>query len=156
MFSNKHYAQAMVAFKQAGSTQEANICYAFLLRESAREVPDNQVKERIDAFIKAGEAFSTCIEESKPHQSRQRLAYNANAAECFVQGHRFKEAGSCFVHAEQYSKAAHAFRQGGHFDEMAWVLEEYRDQIEANLYAQLTKIAQMNYFKVGKLPTMGG
>jgi hypothetical protein len=81
------------------------------------------------------------------------LAYYANAAECFVQGRRLKEAGGCFVRAEQYSKAARNYQEGGHFNEMVEVLEEHAHQIEANLLAQLTKVAQMNYFKVSKLLT---
>lgn len=64
-----------------------------------------------------------------------------------------KEAGDCFVRAEQYSRAARVYREGGHFDEMVEVLEEHSNQIEAKLLAQLTKIAQMNYFKVGKPST---
>lgn len=79
------------------------------------------------------------------------MAYYANAGECFVQGRRLEEAGGCFVHAEQYSKAARAYREGGHFDEMVEVLKGHGDQIEADLLAQLTKVAQMNYFKVGDL-----
>jgi hypothetical protein len=153
MFTNKRYAQALIAFHRAGRTREVAICHAFLLRENARAIPDDQVKERVDAFIGAGEAFSTCADESLSHQGRERLAYYANAAECFVQGRRLKEAGSCFVHAEQYSKAARVYREGGHFDDMAKVLEEHGSQIEADLLAQLTKVAQMNYFKVGEPST---
>jgi len=150
MFTNKRYAQAVVAFQRAGRSREAAICDAFLLRENARAVPEDRVRERASAFTEAGEAFSTRANESLPHQRRERLVYYVNAAECFVQGRRLKEAGSCFVHAERYSKAACAYREGGHFDEMVEVLEGHADQIEAKLLAQLTKVAQMNYFKVGK------
>jgi len=153
MFTNKHYAQAMVAFNQTGETRKADICYAFLLREDARAVPDDQVKERADAFTKAGEAFSTCANEPQS-QRKERVAYYANAGECFVQGHRFREAGSCFVDAGKYTKAACAYREGGHFDEMVEVLEEHADQIEAKLLAKLTKVAKMNYFKVSKPSTI--
>ena len=155
MFTNKNYSQAIVAFKHAGRTREVGICHAFLLRENARGVPDYWAWERADTFTKAGEAFSTCAKGSQPHQKRERLAYYANAAECFVQGYKFKEAGSCFVYAEQYSRAASAYQEGGYFGEMVGVLEEYEDQIEANLHAQLTKVAQMNYSKVGKLSIIG-
>jgi len=150
MFASKRYAQAVVAFQRARKPREAMICRAFLLREDARAVPDDQMRERAEAFTEAGETFSTCASESQPHQRKERLAYYANAAECFLQGHRLKEAGGCFVHAENYSKAACAYREGGHFDEMVEVLEGHADQIDAKLLAQLTKVAQMNYFKVGK------
>lgn len=150
MFTNKRYAQAQVAFQRAGKIREVVICHAFLLRETARVVPDNQVRERVHAFIEAGEAFSACANESLPHRRRERLAYYANAAECFVQGRRFKEAGGCFVHAEQYSKAAGTYRQGGYFDEMVELFEGHGHQIGADLLAQLKKVIQMNYFKVGK------
>lgn len=159
MFANKRYAQAMVAFNRAGKasgkprTREVAICHAFLLREDARAVPDDQVIEREDAFTKAGEKFSACANESLPHQKREKLVYYANAAECFVQVRKFREAGVCFVGAEQYSKAARAYREGGHFDEMVEVLEEHGHGIEANLRTQLTKVAQMNYFKVSKPST---
>lgn len=113
------------------------------------------MKERADAFTEAAEAFSTCANESLPHQRRERLAYYTNAAECFVQGRKLMEAGDCFVHAEQYSRAARVYREGGHFDEMVEVLEEHADKIEPNIVAQLKKIAQMNYFKVSKPLTMG-
>ena len=148
MFTNKRYAQALVAFQRAGRAREVAICHAFLLRENARAVPDDQVRDREDAFAEAGEAFSACANESQPQQRRERLAYYTNAAECFVQGRKTKEAGGCFVHAEMYSKAARAYREGGHFDEMVEVLEGHADQIEPNLLVQLTKVAQMNYFKV--------
>ena len=155
MFTNKRYAQALVAFQRAGRTREVEICHAFLLRENARAVPDDQVKDRVGAFNEAAEAFSACAKASLPHQMRERLAYYTNAAECFVQGRMLGKAGGCFVHAEQYSKAARVYREGGYFDEMVEVLEEHSQQIEPNLLAQLTKIAQMNYFKVGKPRTTG-
>ena len=155
MFTNKRYAQALVSFQRAGRNREVAICHAFLLRENARGLPDDQVKDRVDAFNEAGQAFSTCAEASLPHQTRERLAYYSNAAECFVQGRMLKEAGCCFVHAEQYSKAARIYREGGHFDEMVEVLDEHSHQIEANLLAQLTKVAQMHYFKVGKSSITG-
>ena len=150
MFTSKRYAQAVVAFQRAEKPREAMICRAFLLRENARAVPDDRVRERAKAFTEAGETFSTCANETQPHRRKERLAYYTNAAECFVQGRRLKEAGSCFVHAERYSKAACAYREGGHFDEMVEVIEGNADQIEAKLLAQLKKVAQMNYFKVGK------
>jgi len=153
MFTNKRYAQALVAFQRAGKNREVAICHAFLLRENARAVPDDQVRERADAFTEAGEKFSTCAEESQLQQRREKLVYYTNAAECFVQGRRLMEAGGCFVRAEQYSKAARVYREGGHFDEMVEVLEEHGHQIEANLVAQLKKVAQMNYFKVSKPST---
>ena len=118
-------------------------------------VPDDQARKRADAFTEAGEAFSICANESLPHQERQRLIYYTNAAKCFVQGSKLKEAGGCFVRAEQYSKAARAYREGGYFDEMVQVLKEYEHQIEADTFAQLVKVAQMNYFKVGEPPTTG-
>ena len=150
MFINKRYAQALVAFQRAGKTRQVTICHAFLLRESARTVPDDQVRERADAFAEAGEAFSTCANESPPHKGRERPVYYANAAECFVQGRRLKEAGSCFVQAEKYSEAARVYREGGYFDEMVEVLEKHGHQIEPKLLAQLKKVAQMNYFKVSE------
>lgn len=148
MFTNKRYEQALVAFHRAGRTREVAICRAFLLRENARGIPDDQVKERADAFSEAGEAFSTCARESLPDRERERLAYYSNAAECFSQGGRLKEAGDCFVRVEKYSKAARAYREGGHFDEMVEVLEGHGDQIEHGLLARLKKVAQTNYFKV--------
>lgn len=150
MFTNKRYAQALVAFQRAGRSREVSICRAFLLRENAGAVPDDQVKERAEAFGQAGEAFATCARESPLDKKRERLAYYTNAAECFTQGNRWKEAGDCFVHVELYSKAARAYREGAHFDEMVEVLEQYGQKIEAGLHAKLTKVAQMNYFKVSK------
>ena len=152
MFASKRYAQAQVAFQRAGRFREVAICGAFLLRENARAVPDDQVRERENAFIEAGVAFSTCATKSLPRQRREWLAYHANAAECFVQGRRFKEAGSCFVHAEQYFEAAHIYREGGHLDEMVKVLEGHAHQIETNLLAQLTIVAQTDS-KVGTWST---
>jgi tetratricopeptide (TPR) repeat protein len=154
MFTNKRYAQALVAFQRAGKSREVAICHAFLLRENARAVPDDQVKERADAFGNAGEAFYTCANTSLPDQKRERLAYFTNAAECFVQGNKWKDAGDCYNHIEQYSKAARAYRKGGHFDEMVELLEKHGNQIEPGLLAQLMKVAQMNYFKVGNLSTI--
>jgi hypothetical protein len=148
MFDNKRYAQALVAFQRAGRTREVTICHAFLLRENARAVPDDQVKRRAGAFGEAGEAFSVCANESPPHEIKGRLSYYGNAADCFVLGRRFKEAGDLFVYAEQYSKSARAYREGGYFDLMIEVLERHGRHIEADLFAQLTKVAQMNYFKV--------
>ena len=144
MFANKHYAQAMLAFQQAEKDQKAAICYAFLLREDARLIPNNLVKERENAFIKAGEAFSSCADESQLDKKDERPIYYTNAADCFYQGHKFKEAGSCFMHAEQYTKAACAYQEGGHFDEMVEVLEEHKDQIEAKVFTQLTKVGMLS------------
>ena len=156
MFTNKRYAQALIAFQRAGRNREVIICRAFFLRENARAVPDDQVKERADAFGEAGEAFFACADASLPDQRRERLAYYSNAAECFAQGGRFKEAGDCFIRVEKYSKAARAYREGGHFDEMVEVLDRYGHEIEASLLAQLKKVAQMNFFKVGRPSTTVG
>lgn len=152
MFADKRYLQAVVAFQRAGRSRETAICRAFLLRENAQTVPNDHVKERADAFSEAGEAFSACADASLPQQRREKLAYYTNAAECFAQGNRLKEAGDCFVHAEEHSKAARAYSEGARLDEMAEVLE---GPIEPNLLAQLKKGAQMHYFKVGK-PSPGG
>jgi hypothetical protein len=149
MFINKRYAQAKVAFEQAESSREFAICHAYLLRENAKAVPDDKVKERAAAFGKAGEAFHTCADTSPADKRREQLAYYTNAADCFSQSNRWKDAGDCFGHVEQYSEAARAYRKGGHFDEMVDVLKRHGHQIEASLRAQLTKIAQVNYFKVG-------
>ena len=154
MFTNKRYAQALVAFQRAGRSREVSICHAFLLRENARAVPDDQVKEMADAFGDAGEAFSVCAKASLPDQGKERLAYYANAADCFSRGGRWKEAGDCYMQLEQYSKAARAYREGAHFDEMVEVLERHGRQIEPNLRAQLKKVAQTNYFKVSKPSTI--
>jgi len=150
MFANKRYEQALVAFQRAGRTREAAICHAFLLRENARAVPDDLVREMKDAFTEAGEAFSVCAKNALSHQRKEKLVYYTNAAECFVQGYRLKEAGDCFVHAEKYSEAACAYQEGGHFDEMVEVLEGHADQIEPYLHAQLMWVAQTNRSKVGK------
>ena len=123
MFENKRYAQALVAFQRAGQSRMVGICQAFLLRENARAVPDDQVKERADAFVEAGEAFSTCASHALlPDQKGEQMECYSNAAECFIQGSRLKEAGECFVRAEKYSKAARAYREGAYFDEMVEVL----------------------------------
>ena len=111
------------------------------------------MKERTDAFIKAGKAFSICANQPQLQQ-KERVAYYAGAGECFVRGHRFKEAGSHFVDAGKYTKAACTYQKGCHFDEMADVLEEHADQIEAKLLAKLTKVAKINYFKVSKPSTI--
>lgn len=155
MFTSKHYAQAKVAFQRAGRSREVAICHAFLLREIARAVPDDQVGKRADDFSSAGEAFRTCASRSLPGQKRERLAYFTNAAECFVQGDMWEAAGDCFLQVEQYSKAACAYREDGCFDKMVNVLERHGDQIEPGLLAQLTKVAQMNYFKVSNPSTIG-
>lgn len=152
MFTNKRYAQALVAFQRAGRTREVEICHAFLLRENARAVPDDQVKERADAFNEAGGAFSACANAPLSNQKRERLTYYANAGECFVQGGKLKEAGGCFVHARHYTRGARVYREGGHFDELVEVLEEYSHEIEATVLVQLKKVTQMHYFKVSKSP----
>jgi hypothetical protein len=139
MFTNKRYAQALVAFQRAGGTREAAICHAFLLRENARALPDDRLEEKLNAFGTAGQAFYTCANGSLPNQRRARLAYYTNAAECFVQGNRQKEAADCFELVEQYGEAARAYLEGGNFDELAQVLERHGHQIEADLLAQLAK-----------------
>ena len=154
MFTNKRYEQARVAFLRAGESGYVAVCDAFLLRENARVVPDDRVKDRAHAFGEAGEAFHACANGSPPGRERERLAYYTNAADCFVQAKRFKEAGDCFVGAGQYEKAARAYREGAHFDEMVEVLGGHGDKIEASLVAQLKKVAQMNYFKVSDQSTV--
>jgi tetratricopeptide (TPR) repeat protein len=154
MFTNKRYAQALVAFQRAGRSQEVAICHAFLLRENARVIPDDQARERTDAFGEAGEAFHTCAKATLPDQKKERLAYYANAADCFARGNRWKGAGDCYLQLEQYSKAARAYREGAQFDEMVEVLERHERQIEPNLLVQLRKVAQMNYFKVSESSTI--
>ena len=73
-YSAASVMQTLVAFQQAGS-REAAICHAFLLRENAKAVPDDQVRERANAFGHAGEAFFTCANAC---QRSERLA------KCFV------------------------------------------------------------------------
>ena len=113
-------------------------------------MPSDQVKEKADAFGFVGEAFYACANNSLLDQRRERLVYYANAAECFVQGNRLKEAADCFKRVGQYGKAARAYREGGYFDEMAEVLERHGDQIEAGLLTQLTKAMAMFFERTGR------
>ena len=148
MFLNKHYAQASVAFMNAGRNREAKICDAYLLREKARLVSTTTGAARIQAFVAAANAFIKCARDSPTKQIKERLAYYGAAGECYLEAQNSKESGDNYQLAEQYDAAARAYRGGEHFDEMVEVINLHGEAIEHDLAERLKTDAKLHYFKV--------
>jgi len=148
MFLNKRYAQASVAFRNAGRNREVAICDAYLLREKARLISTIAGAARIRAFINAANAFISCARDSHSKQVNERLAYYGAAGECYTEARDLKDAGDSYRKAEQYTAAARAYREGGYFDEMVEVITQYGSALDSNLLERLTMAARMHYFKV--------
>jgi len=148
MFSNKRYGQASVAFWRAGKNREAAICDAYLLREKARSISTAASGARIQAFVTAANAFTSCARSSSSEQVDERLAYYGTAGECYLEARDLKNAGGSYTMAQQYTTAARTYREGGYFDEMVEVITQHGDTLDSDLLERLTMAAQMHYFKV--------
>jgi len=148
MFASKHYAQASVAFLNAGWDRAATICDAYLLRDKARMTSTTTSAARNRAFITAAGAFVACARDSPSKQVKERLAYYRAAGECYFEVRDLKRAGDNYRMAKQYDTAARTYREGGCFDEMVEVITQHGDALDDDLLERLTSVAQMYYFKV--------
>ena len=148
MFFSKRYDEASTAFRNAKRPREAAVCDAYLQREKARSQPNVVGSRREKAFIDAATAFNLCAQAAPPKLDEERRVYYKNAGQCFSEGRKLDEAGNSYVKAEEYTLAAHAYRKGGHFDEMVDVLRLYGNSIDGEVVRRLTQVAQMFYFKV--------
>jgi len=153
MFLNRRYAQASVAFRNAGRNREAAICDAYLLREKARSISTTASAARIQAFIITAKAFTKCAQDSPSKRANERRTYYGTAGECYSEARELKNAGDSYWMAEQYHAAARTYREGGYFDEMVKVITQHGDALDSDLLQRLTKVAQMYYFKV--CPSVG-
>jgi len=156
MFFSKRYDQASIAFDRAGLPREVAVCGAYILREKARSQPSTAGAPRENAFVEAAIAFDACAQAAPPKLEDEIRAYYRNAGECFLEGRQLKKAGKSFVNAGEYTLAAHAYRKGGHFDEMVDVLRLHENSIDSKVVRRLTQVARMFYFKVSIGPHGGG
>jgi len=148
MFASKHYAQASVAFLNAGWDRAATICDAYLLRDKARVTSTTAGAIRNRAFITAANAFVACARDSPSKQVKERLAYYGAAGECYLEARDLKTAADNYRMAEQYGAAARTYREGGYFDEVAEVITQHKDALDDGLLERLTGVTRMHYFKV--------
>lgn len=148
MFLNKRYAQASIAFQNAGRNREAKICDAYLLREKARLISTTARAARTQAFVNAANAFVSCAVNSPLNQDNERLAYYGTAGECYSEARDLKKAGDNYRMAEQYNTAARTYREGRHFDEIVEVIIQHGDALENDLRERLTMVARIYCFKV--------
>jgi len=135
MSFNKHYAQASTAFQRAGRNREAGICDAYLLREKARLIPTATSSARVQAFMTAANAFTTCAQDSPSKQVNERLAYYRAAGECYSEGCDLKNAGDSYQMARKYAAAARMYQEGGYFGE---AVETLITSAHSEDYVQLT------------------
>lgn len=148
MFASKLYAQASVAFLNAGRDREATICDAYHLRDKARLTSITASAARIRAFITAANAFIACARDSPSKQAKERLAYYGAAGECYLEARDPKNAGNSYQMAERYVAAARTYLEGGYFDEMVEVITQHGNAFDGDHLERLTSVAQMHYFKV--------
>ncbi|KAF9231325.1 hypothetical protein BU15DRAFT_82546 [Melanogaster broomeanus] len=115
LFQHKRYAQAMHCFERACLRHEVKVSEAYHLRELARASVGvaTPVKQQ-DAFRIAAKAFVDCG-ANRYHQTRERLQYYRNAADCYVRAGDDSLAANAYVHAEEYELAAKRYRKVGRF-----------------------------------------
>jgi len=118
MFFSKRYGQASIAFQRAGRNREAAICDAYLLRERAQSTSTTTSAARVQAFMTAADAFTTCAQDSPSKQINERLAYYGAAGECYSEACDLKRAGDSYQMAKKYVAAACMYQEGGYFGEM--------------------------------------
>jgi len=103
---------------------------------------------RVQAFVTAANAFTTCARCSPSKQVNERLAYYGAAGECYSEARDAKNAGDSYQLARQYAAAARNYREGGYFDEMVEVITQHRNALDSGICERLTMAAQIHYFKV--------
>ena len=103
---------------------------------------------RIQAFITAADAFIACAWDSPKQRVNERLAYHAEAGECYLEARDPKNAGDNYLIAEQYGAAGCAYLEGEHFDQLAEVITQHRKAIKGGLLERLTTAARIHYSKV--------
>jgi len=137
MFFNKHYAQASIAFQRAGRNREAAICDAYLLREKAQLMSTTISAARVQAFVTAANAFTTCAQDSPSKQINERLAYYGAAGECYSEARDLKHAGDSYQMAKKYATAARMYQEGGYFDKMVEIITQHNNALEvAEIHAK--------------------
>lgn len=148
MFDNERYAQASVAFRRTGRDREAKICDAYLLQEKAGLISTTASSARIQAFLAAAQAFSTCAQNSPIRRVEERLACYQAAGDCYSKARDPKRAGDSYQLAELYPEAACSYQEGGHFDQVVKVIIERKDAFADDLHERFMVAARLHYFKV--------
>jgi hypothetical protein len=147
MFNNERYAQASVAFRNAGRDGKAKMCDAYLLQQKAGLISTTASSDRKKAFVNAANTFLSCVQNSQQVRGERLTCYQA-AADCFYGARDPKSAGDNYQLAELYPKAACVYREGGYFDEMVEVITRYEDTFTDDLRKKMMMDAQVHYFKV--------
>jgi len=130
MFFSKCYGQASIAFQRAGQNQEAAICDAYLLRERAQSTSTTTSAARVQAFMTAADAFTTCAQDSPSKQINECLAYYGAAGECYSEACDLKRAGDSYWMAKKYVAAACMYQEGGYFGEMVEIITQHSNALE--------------------------
>ena len=139
MFDAKHYGRALSAFFKAGEDREVAICNACLLREKARSIPTIANTNRIQAFIAAANAFTTCARNSPPEQVDECRTYYRTAGDCYSEARDLKNAGDSYRMAGQYAAAILAYREGGYSDELVEVTTQHSEKQESRAEGKETE-----------------
>jgi hypothetical protein len=129
--------------------REMAISQAYLLRETAREMPSGskaQDAERATAYSHAGDAFVKCAYRES---GIDRLTYHRLAGECYAIAKDNYKAGQAFFSASEYTQSARYYRKGEHFDEAVKVVQKHN--VEPKFAATLIDTAKF-YYITSKTP----
>ncbi|KAF9230368.1 hypothetical protein BU15DRAFT_69253, partial [Melanogaster broomeanus] len=147
LFQHKRYTQAMHCFERACLPHEVNVSEAYHLRELARASVGvaSPVKQQ-DAFRTAAKAFVDCG-ANRYHQTRERLQYYRNAADCYVRAGDDCLAADAYVHAEEYELAAKRYRKVGNFGKTLHLVSTHSEKIAPESAGDLLMVCRLYYCK---------
>ncbi|KAF9230331.1 hypothetical protein BU15DRAFT_83761 [Melanogaster broomeanus] len=147
LFQHKRYTQAIHCFERAALPHEVKVSEAYYLRELARASVGvaSPVKQQ-DAFRTAAKAFVDCG-ANRYHQTRERLQYYRNAADCYVRAGDDCLAADAYVDAEEYELAAKRYRKVGNFGKTLQLVNTHSGKMVQESADDLLMVCRLYYCK---------
>ncbi|KAF9230374.1 hypothetical protein BU15DRAFT_83712 [Melanogaster broomeanus] len=99
-----------------------------------------------DAFRTAAKAFIDCG-ENRYHQTRARLQYYRNVADCYIRAGDNSLAAEAHVHAEEYELAAKRYRKVGSFRKTLRLVNAYSEKMTQESADELLMVCRLYYCK---------
>ncbi|KAH6917677.1 hypothetical protein BKA70DRAFT_1178699 [Coprinopsis sp. MPI-PUGE-AT-0042] len=148
LFDNENYAEAVLAFKRAGSTRQAYVAQAYQLRKEAELTLPSSARKNL--FRAAATAFLQCAEEAVDRDGPK--VFRRVAGLCFCQAEDYALAAAAYRAAQQYASALQMYRKVGMFDEGVEIVKDHsRDIKDKALVDDFKDVAKVFYFKEQEL-----
>ncbi|KAH6917678.1 hypothetical protein BKA70DRAFT_1556138 [Coprinopsis sp. MPI-PUGE-AT-0042] len=144
LFDNENYYEAVVAFKRAGSVQQAKIAEAYQQRKEAELTVTKPKRKKL--FKVAANLFTQCAQTSL--ENTDKKAFHGIAGLCWSQVGDYAEATVAYLVAEEYDNGLQMCRKGGMFDQGVQIIKGHEVNIkDKTALDDFKDVAKLFYLK---------